>query len=61
MIEKFYAAHIKNTLDAGAINVGKAVVPRKAPSAKRTPANAKGSSGANAPMDLDHEAFATAR
>ena len=62
MIEKFYAAHIKNTLDAGAINVRKAVVPRKGPSAKRTPANAKGSSGANAPnLGLDDKAYASAR
>jgi hypothetical protein len=29
MIEKFYASHIKNTLDAAAINV------RKAPTRKR--------------------------
>lgn len=46
MIEKFYAAHIKNTLDAAAINVRKAPT-RKAPSAasrgrtpKRVTANA---------------------
>src|SRR5690606_27343203 len=35
MIEKFYASHIKNTLDAGAINVRKPAKPRKAPSAQR--------------------------
>lgn len=33
MIEKFYAAHIKNTLDAAAINVRKAPKTRKVPSA----------------------------
>lgn len=33
MIEKFYAAHIKNTLDASAINVRKKPKSRKGPSA----------------------------
>lgn len=42
MIEKFYASHIKNTLDAAAINVRKAKA-RKAPSARKTPANARAS------------------
>lgn len=42
MIEKFYASHIKNTLDAAAINVRKARA-RKEPSARRTPANARAS------------------
>lgn len=40
MIEKFYAAHIKNSLDASAINVRKAPLAREAPPAKgrgRTP------------------------
>ncbi|WP_374657417.1 site-specific integrase [Phenylobacterium sp.] len=40
MIEKFYAVHIKSTLDAAAINVRKAAKPRKDPSAqkpRRTP------------------------
>ena len=41
MIEKFYASHIKNTLDASAINVRKPARSRKAPSAKTAPANAK--------------------
>ncbi len=40
MIEKFYAAHIKNTLDAAAINVRKRPKPRKGPSAARALANA---------------------
>jgi hypothetical protein len=35
MIEKFCASHIKNTLDAAAINVRKAPRTRKAPSAQR--------------------------
>lgn len=48
MIEKFYASHIKNTLDASAINVRKATNRRKAPSAKKAEANA-GAQGANAP------------
>lgn len=42
MIEKFYASHIRNTLDAAAINVRKARA-RKAPSARKTPANARAS------------------
>lgn len=36
MIEKFYAAHIKNTLDAAAINVRKPPKKRKGPSANRS-------------------------
>lgn len=40
MIEKFYAAHIKNTLDASAINVRKKPKPRKGPSAAKAQANA---------------------
>lgn len=40
MIEKFYAAHIANTLDAAAINVRKKPKPRKAPSAKEALADA---------------------
>ena len=40
MIEKFYATHIKNTLDAAAINVRKKPKPRKGPSAARALANA---------------------
>lgn len=40
MIEKFYAAHIKNTLDAAAINVRKKPKPRKGPSAAKAQANA---------------------
>jgi hypothetical protein len=40
MIEKFYAAHIKNTLDAAAINLRKKAKPRKAPSANEALANA---------------------
>jgi integrase len=41
MIEKYYAAHIKNTLDAAAINVRKPLKERKGPSANRSPANAE--------------------
>jgi hypothetical protein len=48
MIEKFYASQIKNTPDASAINVRKAISRRKAPSAKKAEANAK-AQGANAP------------
>jgi integrase len=40
MIEKFYASHIKNTLDAAAINVRKKPKTRKAPSASEALANA---------------------
>ena len=40
MIEKYYAAHIKNTLDAAAINVRKKPRPRKGPSAEAAQANA---------------------
>jgi hypothetical protein len=40
MIETFYASHIKNTLDAAAINVRKKPRPRKEPSAPRALANA---------------------
>jgi hypothetical protein len=40
MIETFYASHIKNTLDAAAINVRKKPKPRKKPSAQNTLANA---------------------
>lgn len=40
MIEKFYAAHIKNVLDAGAINIRKSKVPRKKPFAAEALANA---------------------
>jgi hypothetical protein len=40
MIEKFYASHIKNTLDAAAINVRKKPKPRKEPSAQKALANA---------------------
>jgi hypothetical protein len=40
MIEKFYALHLKDTLDAAAINVRKAPRPRKAPSAAKALANA---------------------
>ena len=46
MIEKFYAAHIKNTLDAAAINVRKAPpkkavsMPTRGRTPKRNPANA---------------------
>ena len=42
MIQKFYASHSKHTLDAAAINVRKAKA-RKAPSAHKTPANARAS------------------
>jgi integrase len=42
MIEKFYASHIKNTLDAAAINVRKKPKARKAPSAQKAPADARG-------------------
>lgn len=40
MIEKYYASHIKNTLDASAINVRKAPSPRTGRSAASAPANA---------------------
>jgi len=40
MIEKFYATHIKNTLDATAINVRKKPKPRKGSSAAQAQANA---------------------
>ena len=40
MIEKFYAIHLKDTLDASAINVRKAPRPRKVPSADKALANA---------------------
>ena len=40
MIEKFYASHIANTLDAAAINVRRKPKARKAPSAQEAPANA---------------------
>ena len=40
MIEKYYAAHIKNTLDAAAINVRKKPKARKGPSADTAQANA---------------------
>lgn len=40
MIEKFYASHIKNTLDAAAINVRKKPKARKGPSAPEAQANA---------------------
>lgn len=40
MIEKYYASHIKNTLDAAAINVRKKPKPRKVPSAKEARVNA---------------------
>ncbi|HEX5776470.1 MAG TPA: site-specific integrase [Caulobacteraceae bacterium] len=43
MIETYYASHIKNTLDAAAINVRKK--PRKAPSAQKALANAKAPRG----------------
>lgn len=48
MIEKFYASHIKNTLDASAINVRKQPRTRKAASAKKAPAKAESASQANA-------------
>ncbi len=41
MIEKFYASHIKTALDASAINVRKASVARKEPSAPKALANAE--------------------
>lgn len=40
MIEKFYASHIANTLDAAAINVRRKPRARKAPSAQEATANA---------------------
>lgn len=40
MIEKFYAAHLKDSLDAAAINVRKPPKPRKNPSASGARANA---------------------
>jgi integrase len=40
MIEKFYAAHIKNRLDTAAINVRRAPAPRKSPSAEKALATA---------------------
>lgn len=40
MTEKFYAIHLKDTLDASAINVRKAPRPRKIPSAESARANA---------------------
>lgn len=40
MIEKFYAVHLKDTLDASAINVRKVPRPRKVPSAGKARANA---------------------
>ena len=40
MIEKFHAAHIKNVLTAGAIDVRKPKAPRKKPFAAETLANA---------------------
>ena len=40
MIEKFYASHIANTLDAAAINVRKQPRPRKAASAAQALAEA---------------------
>ena len=40
MIETFYASHIKNTLDAAAINVRRTPKPRKEPSAQKALANA---------------------
>lgn len=40
MIEKHYAAHLKNVVDASAINVRKAAPSRKSPSAHRAHANA---------------------
>lgn len=48
MIEKYYASHIKNTLDAAAINVRKKPKPQKGPAANRAPANAESASRANA-------------
>jgi hypothetical protein len=40
MIEKFYASHVKNTVDAAAINVRKKSKAPKTPSAREPPANA---------------------
>lgn len=40
MIEKYYASHIKNTLDAAAINVRKPVRPRSRRTANGAPADA---------------------
>ncbi len=40
MIEKYYASHIKNTLDAAAINVRKPVRPRAGRTAANATANA---------------------
>jgi hypothetical protein len=40
MIEKFYASHTANTLDAAAINVRKKPKSRKAPPAEKALANA---------------------
>jgi hypothetical protein len=37
MIEKFYASHIKNTLDASAINVRKSKAPKVAKSGSEKP------------------------
>jgi hypothetical protein len=34
MIEKFYASHLKTTLDATAINVRKSKTPKPAPEAR---------------------------
>lgn len=48
MIEKHYAAHIKNTLDAAAINVRKIARPRTAPSARKARVQAKGVAQARA-------------
>ncbi|WP_293380915.1 site-specific integrase [Phenylobacterium sp.] len=48
MIQKFYASHIVNTLNAAAINVRKKSKPRNAGSAKQAPANAKAPIRANA-------------
>ena len=42
MIEKHYAAHIKNTLDAAAINIRKKARPRTAPSSRKARPQAKG-------------------
>jgi len=49
MIEKYYAAHIKNTLDAAAINVRNPVKRRKGLFAPVAPANAERPLGVNAP------------
>jgi len=40
MIEKYYASHIKSTLDAAAINVRKTVRPRTGRTAASAPADA---------------------